>query len=136
MTQHVELPRDVASLEPLFAVLDDGFRDHDIDDRTSYCVKLAAEELFTNMVRHNVGGGDAISVSLDISAERIRLDLVDHEVEPFDPKSVPAAAIDAAVEDRQPGGLGMHLVRSLVDRVSYRSDAGKLRVSVTKKLGG
>lgn len=136
MAQLLDLPREVASLEPLFSVLEEGFQSHAIDERTSYCLKLSAEELFTNMVRHNVGGGDRISVLLDITAERIRLELTDHEVEPFDPDSIAPVDVDQPVEQRRPGGLGMHLVRSLVDRVSYQYDEGKLKVSVIKKLGG
>ena len=134
--QSCELPRAVTSLEPLFSFLEGRFEEENIDSRTSFCMKLSAEELFTNMVRHNVGSGEHITIELDISDERIRLVLTDHEVEPFDPESVDPVDVGRPAEERQPGGLGMHLVRSIVDRVSYRYADRKMKVSVVKKLGG
>ncbi len=116
-------------------MLEDGFAGHDIDERTSFCMRLTAEELFTNMVRHNVGAGDRITVVLDVSNERIRLELIDHDVEPFDPGTVPPVDVSRPAAERRPGGLGMHLVRSMVDRVSYKYEDRKLKVSVIKNLG-
>lgn len=115
-------------------MLDRDFQAHAVDDRTSFCLQLAAEELFTNMLRHDVGGGERISVRLDVNDERVQLDLVDHDVEPFDPDSVPPVDVTLPPAQRHPGGLGMHLVRSLVDRVSYRYQNRDLEVSVVKRL--
>lgn len=135
LSTHLDLPREASSLEPLFSLLEDGFKGREIDARTSFCMRLTAEELFTNMVRHNVGAGDRITVRLDVSDERIRLELIDHDVEPFDPDTVPPVDVSLPAEERSPGGLGMHLVRAMVDDVSYRYEDRKLSVSVIKKLG-
>jgi serine/threonine-protein kinase RsbW len=127
-----DLPRSIASLDALFSFLGEHIEAAAIDETTAYGLNLAAEELFTNMVRHNVGEGEFISVDLDISDERIRLLLTDHDVDPFDPSSVPVVDVTRPAEDRQPGGLGMHLVRSIVDRVSYEYENREMRVSVIK----
>ena len=73
------LPRSIASLDALFSFLGEHIEANAIDATTAYGLNLAAEELFTNMVRHNVGEGEFISVDLDVSDERIRLLLTDHE---------------------------------------------------------
>lgn len=136
MPRKCQLPRTLGSLEGLFSFLEESLEENRIDARTSYCLQLSAEELFTNMVRHNVGKGENISIGLDITPQRILLELIDHEVEPFDPESVEAVDVTRPVEQRRPGGLGMHLVRSLVDSVSYDYEDRQMRVSVIKKLGG
>jgi len=84
------------------------------------------------MVRHNVGEGEFISIAIDISDERIRLCFTDHDVEPFDPNEIPKVDVTRSAEERQPGGLGMHLVRSIVDRVSYEYNNGEMKVSIVK----
>lgn len=135
MLNSCELPRRIDSLEALFAFLGAEIEAHAIDEATAYALNLAAEELFTNMVRHNSGNGEFISVDLDISDQRIRLLLTDHDVDRFDPRTVPEVDVTAPAEERQPGGLGMHLVRSIVDQVSYKYENRELRVSVVKNRG-
>ena len=135
MPRSCELQRRVESLGTLFAFLEGSLTGGRIDEDTRLCLKLSAEELFTNMVRHNVSRGDTISVALEISDDSIKLELTDHDVEPFDPDSVEPVDVHRPVEERQPGGLGMHLVRSIVDRVSYGYADRELTVSVVKNLG-
>lgn len=135
MSSSCELPRSISSLEALFAFLGEQIEAHALDVATAYGLNLAAEELFTNMVRHNEGPGELISVDLEISEERIRLLLIDRDVDPFDPSSVPEVDVTRPAEDRQPGGLGMHLVRSIVDQVSYEYADREMRVSVIKNRG-
>lgn len=135
MSNSCDLPRSISSLEALFEFLREHIEAHALDETTAYSLNLAAEELFTNMVRHNEGAGEFISIDLDISDQRIRLLLVDHDVEPFDPSSVPAVDVSRPAEDRKPGGLGMHLVRSIVDEVSYEYADREMRVTVVKIRG-
>jgi serine/threonine-protein kinase RsbW len=46
---------------------------------------------------------------------------------------VPAPRLDAPVEERKPGGLGLHLVKSVVDRVTYEYRDREMRVSAEKQ---
>jgi anti-sigma regulatory factor (Ser/Thr protein kinase) len=137
MVQSLSLPRAFTSLDEMFAFLDGCYREHGVDDRAAFCVNLAAEELFTNMVRHNVSDSAAISLETEIDGDRILLRLKDFDVEPFDPEAAPTADVDAPMEKRTPGGLGLHLVRSMVDEVAYAYDAKtrEIQVTVTKLRG-
>jgi anti-sigma regulatory factor (Ser/Thr protein kinase) len=121
----------------MFAFLEGCYEEHGVDDRSAFCVNLAAEELFTNMVRHNVTDSAAITLETEIDSERIRLRLKDFDVAPFDPDAALTADVDAPIEKRTPGGLGLHLVRSMVDEVAYayNDETREIRVTVTKLRG-
>jgi len=94
------------------------------------------EELFTNMVRHNEGGADRITVSIERRDNRVHLELVDTDVEPFDPETAEVPPVESGIENRRPGGLGIYLVRKMVDDLNYdyETDARRMRISVTKTL--
>jgi serine/threonine-protein kinase RsbW len=128
-----ELARTIDSLEPMFSFLEEHLEQTAVDETTVFWVKLAAEELFTNMVRHSSGGGDLIGIRLEVSEERVDLVLVDFGADPFDPESVPKVDLAASAEERTPGGLGLPIVERVMDRVVYEHENGNLRVSVIKR---
>jgi len=127
----------MASLESVLGLVDDFVDCAGIDERTGLCLTLVVEELFTNLVRHNRGGGDAVEVELTRDGDQVRLGLVDFDVDPFDPSTVAAVPVDAGIRDRTPGGLGLHLVRSMVDRfeVHYDRPSRRMRVEASRALG-
>jgi anti-sigma regulatory factor (Ser/Thr protein kinase) len=131
-----EFRREVAALAEVFAFLDEFAGGHRVDERTAFCINLVVEELFTNMVRHNQGGGETITVSIERQDDHIQLELVDTDVEPFDPRSVEVPPVNAGIDDRRPGGLGIYLVKKMVDLLDYdyETEGRKMRITVTKSL--
>lgn len=127
----------MASLDGVLGLVDDFVDRAGIDERTGLCLALVVEELFTNLLRHNRGGGDAVEVELTRDGDRVHLGLEDVDVDPFDPSTVPAAPVEAGIRDRRPGGLGLHLVRSMVDRLDVHYDRSnrRMRVEATRNLG-
>lgn len=135
MTETHSVARRLSALPEMHALLRTYYDRHDVDERTAFCVDLAAEEIFTNMVRHNESDGEVISLRIDVSAERIELEWVDRDVAPFDPDSAPPVDVTLPASERSPGGLGLHLVKSVVDRVSYEYEDGDMHVRVVKNRG-
>jgi serine/threonine-protein kinase RsbW len=129
-----DFDRSIDALEGLFSFVGEQLPE-ELADRASYFVNLAVEEIFTNMVRHNEPGGDHITVAVDVGAGWIRACLTDYDVEPFDPDSVREVDVDSPLAERQPGGLGLHMVKSVVDRLVYEYEDRVMRVSFQKNLG-
>lgn len=128
--------REIDALDEIFRFVAEFVDAAEIDERTAFTLELVVEELFTNIVRHNEGGGDTVDLNVDLDDGRLRVDLVDHDAEPFDPASVPPPPVTAGIGERRPGGLGLHLVRSMVDGLDYdyEPETRRMRVSVTKRL--
>jgi anti-sigma regulatory factor (Ser/Thr protein kinase) len=131
-----EFRRKIESIGEVFAFLEAFSKDHEIDEKTTFCVHLVVEELFTNMVRHNEGGGDQITVSIERLDNCLHLELIDCDVEPFDPATAETPPVDAGIEERRPGGLGIYLVKKMVDDLTYdyQAEDRRMRVKVTKTL--
>lgn len=128
--------REIASLGEIFQFLEEFVERHEADERTALAINLVVEELFTNMVRHNLGGSTEIVICLEWLDGQLNLELIDTEVEDFDLDTVDEVPVTAGIDQRRPGGLGIHLVRSLVDdlQYDYRAEDRRMRISVVKTL--
>ncbi len=134
--QGKEFARTIAALSDVFDYLDLFLVEYHIDDSVAFAVKLTVEELFTNLVRHSVGGSERVLLDLNANDQEITILLTDFDVEPFDPDSISAVDTAAPIEERSPGGLGLHLVRSVVDKLTFEYDQRTLRITAIKKLRG
>jgi anti-sigma regulatory factor (Ser/Thr protein kinase) len=126
--------KEIASLEEVFEFLDECFVLETIGKRESLAITLVAEELFTNLVKFNTGSHNPVIVSFERDGHVVQLELVDRDVDRFDPAAVPEADVDAPVTQRSPGGLGLHLVRAIVDRITFEYQDRVMRIQVDKKL--
>ncbi len=81
---------------------------------------LIFDDLLNNVISyayHNDGDHD-IEVRMELAGERLIVTIADDGA-PFNPLSLATPRTDQALEDREIGGMGIHLVRNLVDDVSY-----------------
>jgi len=95
---------------------------------------LAVEELFTNMVKYNQEAQADIRIRLLHDAGRVRVRLTDFGVTSFDITLVAAPLTDLPLEQRRPGGLGLHLTRQIVDDLRYHFRNGNAHVSFSMPL--
>ena len=131
-----EFRREIGAIGEVFSFLEIFVDSQEIDEKTAFCINLVVEELFTNMVRHNKGGADRITLSAERRNDRVHLELVDFDVEPFDPQTAEIPLVDAGIEERRPGGLGIYLVKKMVDDLdyTYETETRRMRITVTKTL--
>ncbi len=93
-----------------------------LPDGTGFSLCLVLEELIVNIVTHGYGGRRGpVVLSLDADGARVTGEIVDEGV-PFDPTASPDVDTDATLEERDIGGLGVHLVRSMVEDFGYTRD--------------
>lgn len=119
------VPGELARVEDLNASLEAVLKLHGIDAELCADVRLIVEELASNVIKY---GGDPegvprheLSVHIAIAGDLLRLEFRDTGA-PFDPTQVPAPDLDEDILEREVGGLGVHLIRSLAESVSYRRE--------------
>ena len=111
--------RDIGELERIANVTRVFFAEKDIDTGLRNVVDLAIEELFVNMVKYNTGTHAKIEIKLEPQQDGIKVTLTDFDVERFDPTVHGKVDVNAPLEDRVPGGLGVFLTLKLVDSIEY-----------------
>lgn len=97
-----------------------------LDQSLALKMNLAIEEAVTNIIMYAYPQGTTGRVILEavVEGDVLKIILSDYGKE-FDPTTVPDADISASVENRHIGGLGIHLVRTIMDSVSYKRENGK-----------
>jgi anti-sigma regulatory factor (Ser/Thr protein kinase) len=96
-------------------------------------VNLALEELGLNIINHGYADGcHEIEFKLTSEAESVTIEVTD-DGKPFDPlQDAPTPDVTAPLEDRPVGGLGLHLVRTLMDEMRYRREGGRNHLTLVK----
>jgi anti-sigma regulatory factor (Ser/Thr protein kinase) len=96
--------------------------------RLTHHLALVVEEAVANVASHATGAS-----FMDISVHRTPgelLVLVEDDGPPFDPLAVSPADTEAALDDREPGGLGVLLIRKLSRQVEYTRDGALNRLAI------
>jgi serine/threonine-protein kinase RsbW/sigma-B regulation protein RsbU (phosphoserine phosphatase) len=107
--------RSFESLDEIFDCIDEVFRSAAIDRSIQNPVGLAVEELFTNMVKYNPDGPATIELSIEPVPRGVTVTLLDFDSEPFDVTRVRTPDVNAPLAERTVGGLGLYLIRKMVD---------------------
>ncbi|MDH5748181.1 MAG: ATP-binding protein [Rhodospirillales bacterium] len=98
-------------------------------------LKVAVDEAVTNVVIHGYQGK---SGGLEINVEREGDDLIvriSDDAPSFSPENVPPPDLTAPLESREIGGMGLHLMRTLTDALSYRPlPSGGNQLTLVKKI--
>ncbi len=102
--------------------------------RAMYVVNLILEEILTNIVKYGSDdeGVQDVDVRLMLGPEEICIEFEDSGRE-FDPLSIPPPPPDESLLDLEPGGRGIHLVRTMADSVRYRRQRDRNVLTVTVK---
>ena len=133
--EECRLGRSIGSLGSLFDFVD-GFADrYGIPGDAAFDLRLALEELFTNMVKYHPEGGETILVRLEREGSSVRATLQDFEVDSWDVTRAPEPDLETPAEARRPGGMGLHLVRKVTDELRYEYRDRSSTITVTKRLG-
>ena len=126
--------RSAASLPEIFDFMDAFFARTGVGDAHRLPMQFAVEELFTNLVKYSRGGTREILLDLRRERGRLVVSLTDFGVERFDIRAAPDVNVDLDLKDRKPGGLGIHLLKRMVDDVDYEYVDGRSTTTFVKEL--
>lgn len=124
--------RSYDSLEAIYEFTEQALAEADVAQSSRYSVHFAMEELFTNMVKYNPDNSNDILLDIETNADGVIVRMTDYDVDAFDVTQPRSVDVDAPLDARTPGGLGLHLIQKMVDSLNYEYSDRKSTVTFTK----
>ena len=105
--------------------------DHGVEGQAVYRINLAMEELITNTIKFGYADYDShnIDIALEVGDEDVIATIQDDGRE-FDPIAQKEVDLNIPLEDRRIGGLGIHLLKKLLDSIEYRREGHRNIISI------
>ena len=124
MLLHVH--NSLLEVERATAALREFWQERNLPEDLEVPVVMCLEEVLSNVLRHGCDPDETYDI-------RVRVELLDAGIEvevsddarPFDPLSVPPPNLNVSLEERKAGGMGVFLVRNLMDEVRYEHKLGR-----------
>ena len=131
----LEIANDPDELPDVMRALAEFGASESLPARVLQAAELALDELLTNVICYAYPAGQPhrIGIRLEVDAAGLHIEIEDDGL-PFDPFSADPPELPRSVEESEPGGLGIHLVREFMDRCEYRREGERNIVSLHKRI--
>ncbi|UCH59079.1 MAG: ATP-binding protein [Anaerolineales bacterium] len=87
-----------------------------------YAVELAVDEACCNIIDHAYGGEGLGELNCTVKVDQGKLTVILSDTgKAFDPKSIPDPKLDVPLEQLKPRGVGLYLMRKLMDDINYET---------------
>jgi serine/threonine-protein kinase RsbW len=129
------LENNLSELDKLHAMVKSFGLVHELQKRTIFETNLALEEIFTNIITygHDDTNRHQVQFSLQCNEKSINIQIKDDGT-PFNLLEADAVDLEADLEQRSVGGVGIHLVRKFMDDVTYQRVGAKNVVTLRKNF--
>jgi anti-sigma regulatory factor (Ser/Thr protein kinase) len=133
--RHLILHNDIQQIPQLADFVESVADLAHLDVGTTMSINLALEEAVSNVIMYAYpeGSDGLVDIEAIIRKDMLRFIISDNGIA-FDPTAAPDADVNLDLEDRPIGGLGIFLVKNIMDTVSYQRSDGKNILTMTKKL--
>ncbi len=132
------IPPDTEEVPRLLDALEGFAEEAGLSPKTAHRLAVVVEELAANVAMHGSTGADgATFVAVTVRQEGSEvIATVEDDGRPFDPLAHAAPDTDAALEDRDIGGLGVHFVQKMTKTLSYSREDGRNRLTAVLDASG
>lgn len=124
----------IAALSEAMERVDQFAARQDVPEVARRALMLALEESLANIISHGYTDQNDhdIHIAVETGEREVRLEVIDSGV-PFDLRTLQAPDLSQSIEERQIGGLGVLLIRKMMDEVDYRRDGDYNRLRLVKR---
>lgn len=137
MTQRFQMTRaaELESLSVFREFISDCCAKFKVPNGIVFDLKLAVDEACTNIIEHGYKGMDpgSIILSFRIESDRILVQITDFG-HIFEPADAPKPDVEAPLEDRELGGLGLFLIYQTMDNIDYQASDDGNTLTFTKYI--
>ena len=130
----IAIRNEIADLAILREALKQFCSEHAVARKTLMQLQVTLDEIVSNIIKYAwpAGGTHEVSVRMTASADGIQIEVVD-DGQAFDPRTAPAPEQSRPGRRRKPGGVGIHMVKQLVDDIEYFRSGGCNHIVLTKR---
>ncbi len=131
----VRIENDLSEIVKVDEKLDDFAEQFDVPPAIAATFHIIFDDLLNNVISYGFNDEQRhfIDVRLELTANSLIASIADDGV-PFNPLAEATPDTQLSIEDRQIGGLGIHIVINMVDDISYQRTADKNVLTLTKSF--
>jgi serine/threonine-protein kinase RsbW len=131
----ITLKNQISEIERASQVLYEFGRLRDLPIRDLRAMNLALDEILTNIISYGYDDRHEHQITVRLSLTHGELTAeVEDDGRPFNPLTFPAADTEKPVAERPIGGLGIHMVRTLMDQLDYKRQQDRNFLVMRKKI--
>jgi serine/threonine-protein kinase RsbW/sigma-B regulation protein RsbU (phosphoserine phosphatase) len=133
---NLTIHNDLAEISRIAPIIDAFCADNGLGDELAHAVNLSLDELLTNTISYGYedAGRHEIQVDLSVASGGLTVRLRD-DARAFDPTEAAEPDLDADIDERAVGGLGIHIVRAMMDDIRYSRIDGHNLLTLIKRAG-
>ena len=133
--KQIILQNDIQQVPLLAQFVDEVCEAAGIDMATTMKLNLAIEEAVVNVMNYAYPQGTVGDINIEVQVDNNQLEfIISDSGTPFDPTTKAEVDTTLSAEERTIGGLGIHLVRNIMDSINYERVNGKNILALIKKL--
>ncbi len=130
------LKNNLAELERLGGEVSAWCNRRALSEEVEYQVNLVLDEVVSNVIRHGYRDRQQHEILVDLLLRNGELTIrVEDDGIQFSPLQVPPPDITKPINERPVGGLGIYMVRQIMDSLDYRRENGKNSLVMKKRVG-
>ena len=131
----LELKNNLSELDRLCQHCEEIGQTIGVSDKSIFEMNLALDELFTNIISYGFQDHQEHTIKINISIEGDLLDIrIEDDGVPFNPIESKMPDFQCGVEECKIGGLGIHLIKKLMDDIQYQRVADKNILFLRRKI--
>ena len=133
----LKIENSPSQLEQVSAAVEEIAQEESWPPDLTFRVNLALEEVGLNIINYAHDDGlREIEFTVTSEPDTVTIEVLD-DGRPFDPLTdAPPPDLTTSLEDRRLGGLGLHLVRSMMDELRYERERGRNRLTLVSRRAG
>ena len=130
-----ELKNSLSELDKLCRKLETVGREIKLSKKFIFEINLALDELFTNIISYGIDDENEHTIKVTITPENEQLCMcIEDDGIPFDLTKYETPDVSCSVEECKIGGLGIHIIKKLMDEICYERSGNKNVLTLKKKL--
>lgn len=129
--ENIEVTPEMGRQPEVSAFIEQFYESREVPMKVIMSMNIVLDEIFSNVVYYS--GAASVRVSCD-AADHLAVLVVEDNGTPYDPTQTEEPDTALTAEERGIGGLGIHMVRKMMDGIVYRREDGWNRLHMEKKF--